>query len=183
MIQIYLSVIDSQEEKDLFEEIYIKFRKQMLHYAFRLVSNTYDAEDIVHNTFVDIAKNINVFKDKPDKTRYSYLICATRGHAYNYMRKEKNERNAMIDFVNELSFNNMRKSELDSIIGYNDIVNAIKSLDDIYSDVLYLFYVEELTHKEISALLAIKPATVQTRIHRGKNKLTKILNNKDYEQN
>lgn len=169
MLQIYLNIIDTQEEKDIFEYIYINFKKQMLSYAYKIVNNTYDAEDVVHNTFVDIAKNINLFRDKKDSTIYSYLMCATKGHALNFNRKQMRERTALEKL--ELNEQTYAEMDMDSEIEFDLIVKAIRSLDDLYSDVLYLHFVEDMKCKDIASLLGRKPATVKKQIHRGKQLL------------
>ena len=89
MLAVYLSMIDDQDDKDKFEEIYNKFNKYMLHEANKLLNNPYDAEDVVHDTFVDIAKNIKLLRTESDNETLSYLLCATRGHAYNFLNRKK----------------------------------------------------------------------------------------------
>ena len=88
MLAVYLSMIDDQDDKDKFEEIYNKFNKYMLHEANKLLNNPYDAEDVVHDTFVDIAKNIKLLRTESDNETLSYLLCATRGHAYNFLNRK-----------------------------------------------------------------------------------------------
>ena len=56
---IYMSMIDSDEDKDLFEGLYLKYRKHMKYIALQILGDEYLAEDAVHNAFVKIAKNIN----------------------------------------------------------------------------------------------------------------------------
>ncbi len=177
MIFIYLNLLDTAEDKDRFEYIYIHFKKQMLHTAYELLNDKYDAEDVVHNTFVDIAKNIHIFENRSDKEIYSYLICATRGHAHNFLRKKNNE----IKFTKIFSFTtNIGPIKIDDTIDFNALVEAIKNLHELYSDVLYLYYVQELTYKEIAALLGRKPATVRKQIERGKSLLLLELKKKGY---
>ena len=165
MIFIYLNLLDTAEDKDRFEYIYIHFKKQMLHTAYELLNDKYDAEDVVHNTFVDIAKNIHIFENRSDKEIYSYL------------RKKNNE----IKFTKIFSFTtNIGPIKIDDTIDFNALVEAIKNLHELYSDVLYLYYVQELTYKEIAALLGRKPATVRKQIERGKSLLLLELKKKGY---
>lgn len=170
-----MSLLESKDDEDLFEYIYLNFRKQMLNYAYKLLNNYDDSEDVVHNTFVDIAKNIKIFKNKEDKTIYCYLMCATKGHTINYIRKNKKEYKALQDYNDKVNELYKSQTDINSIVDYGSIVDIIRSLDDKYSDVLFLYYVEELTYKEVSSLLNINPSTVLTRIARGKSILRKRL--------
>ena len=53
---VYLLFIEGEEDKSFFEEIFYKFRKQMIYYAFSFVNSEVDAEDIVHDVFLKVAQ-------------------------------------------------------------------------------------------------------------------------------
>ena len=178
MIYIYLNLINSTKEKEKFEYIYTHFKKEMLYSANHLLHNPYDSEDVVHNTFIDIAKNIHIFENRSDKEIYFYLMCATRGHAYNFLRKKNNESKFINETVN--LFTNISPIRIDDTVDFDLLVEAIKNLHELYSDVLYLYYVQELTYKEIAGLLGRKPATVRKQIERGKSLLLLELKKKGY---
>lgn len=55
---IYLSMIESEADKSLFEQLYIRYKGLMYHIAYRILQNREDAEDAVHQAFVSLAKNI-----------------------------------------------------------------------------------------------------------------------------
>ena len=55
---VYLSMIESESDKSLFEQLYIRYKGLMYHIAYRILQNREDAEDAVHQAFVSIAKNI-----------------------------------------------------------------------------------------------------------------------------
>ena len=179
MLLVYLSLIETQEEKDRFEYIYLNFRKQMLHIANNMVNNPYDAEDIVHNTFLSVAKNINIFDGREDSSIYSYLVCATKGNAQNFLRKKGNEKKAFDKFY-LLKDTDFEYSTIENKIDYDlfidNVVEVIKELDDLYSNVLYLYVVEDLPYTQIAKLLDRKPGTVKKQIQRGKKLLHSKLN-------
>lgn len=56
MLVLYMSFIDDEIHRRLFEEIYITYRKQMFLVARAVLSNDSDAEDAVHDVFLKIAK-------------------------------------------------------------------------------------------------------------------------------
>ena len=55
LLSIYLSLIDDDDDKDRFEELYKKYRIGMYKIAFSILHNNEDAEDAVHEAFLCIA--------------------------------------------------------------------------------------------------------------------------------
>lgn len=51
-------MLETPEEKSLFEQIYLEYRGLMFHVAYEILHNEQDAEDAVHQAFVKIAENI-----------------------------------------------------------------------------------------------------------------------------
>lgn len=56
MLALYMSFIDDESQRRLFEEIYLNYRKQMLLVARSVLGSDTDAEDVVHDVFLKIAK-------------------------------------------------------------------------------------------------------------------------------
>lgn len=55
---LYLQMLETPEEKSLFEQIYLEYRGLMYHVAYEILHNDQDAEDAVHQAFVKIVENI-----------------------------------------------------------------------------------------------------------------------------
>ena len=49
-------MIDLQEERSKFEQIYYNYRNLMYHIAYRVLKNNQDAEDVVQGTLMKIAE-------------------------------------------------------------------------------------------------------------------------------
>ena len=49
---IYLQIIETDEDKSKFEQIYETYRGLMFHTAFKVLTHEQDAEDAVHHAFV-----------------------------------------------------------------------------------------------------------------------------------
>lgn len=69
MLALYMSFIDDEAHRRLFEEIYLNYRKQMLLVARSVLGNDSDAEDIVHDVFLKIAKSTWQGSARSKKTR------------------------------------------------------------------------------------------------------------------
>ena len=77
-----------------------------------------------------------------------------------------------------LNYSNM-EVELDNsyldCVEPKDILEAIRSIPDKYSDVFNLFYFEDLNHKEISELIGIQESSSRSRLARAKKMLKKEI--------
>ena len=53
---IYLQMIESDEDKSKFEQLYIMYKGLMFHVAMKILKNEFDAEDAVHQAFLSLIK-------------------------------------------------------------------------------------------------------------------------------
>ena len=180
MLVLYMSFINDEIHRRLFEEIYMTYRKQMFLVARAVLSNDSDAEDAVHDVFLKIAKS-QMQKIGSIQDVRSYLLKATKHQAIDHLRKKQRQRTVM---------NAEREDALKSIVelpddqlmdmisngmAYDRILQVIASLDDIYRDTLYAHFVLELSIPETASLLNCKTATAKQRLVRGKKLLQKQL--------
>ena len=54
MLSIYLSMVETEEEKDLVTELYNTYKQILFNVSMSILHNTADAEDAVQETFVRI---------------------------------------------------------------------------------------------------------------------------------
>ena len=66
---IYLQVIETEEDKNKFEDIYQKYRGLMYYVAYKRLHHEQDAEDAVHHAFMKIAENITAIDPVSPKTK------------------------------------------------------------------------------------------------------------------
>lgn len=176
MLALYMSLIDDEKHRRLFEEIYINYRKQMFLVARSVLRSDSDAEDIVHDVFLKIAKKhmARISKIEKDTDLRNYLLKATKHAALDHWRKHRRERMAagaefeavvldVVDLTDDAFIEKICNS-----IEYERIVSAIASLKDIYREVMYYHFVMDLSVPEVAKLLDCKVSTVKQRLVRGK---------------
>lgn len=71
MLALYMSFIDDESQRRLFEEIYLNYRKQMLLVARSVLGSDTDAEDVVHDVFLKNSKKTHV-EDKQDQEQHRF---------------------------------------------------------------------------------------------------------------
>ncbi len=173
---VYLLFIESDADKSFFEEIFYKFRKQMIYYAFGFVSNEVDAEDIVHDVFLKIAqKHLGVLKKIENETDIrNYLLKATKNTALNLSKAKYKEVTLSESETEEISDEGFVE-KVCSQIEYTSILSAINSLNDIYRTVLYYHFVLNLPVKDVASLLGRSFSATKKQLARGKKKLLELL--------
>ena len=182
MLVVYMSFIDDETHRRLFEEIYSTYRKQMFVVARAVLDNDSDAEDAVHDVFLKIAKDqmqkIGSIQEKADVR--NYLLKAVKHQAIDYLRKKRCQpvETDTLKNITELSDDRLVEM-ISSGMAYDRILQVIASMDDIYRDALYAHFVLELSISETASLLNCKKATAKQRLVRGKKLLQKQLSEEE----
>ena len=166
MLQFLLTLTDESNHGKV-EHIYNTYHEYMMRYAvskLQAIGRTnaiYDAEDAVQNAFMKIVKHI-------DKSLT--ILC---NEVYNVL--QNNEEN--LEFDEEFSFEKEYNfiEELEIKEQYNQVVEAIESLDEKYSTTMYLVFCKEKTVNQVAEIMALSPKTVYTRLARGKQLLLDSL--------
>lgn len=177
MLLFYMSLIDNDDDRTKFEILYNKYRKRMVYTAYSVLGNNEDAEDAVHDTFIKIARNMNSVGDPKSNETLSYVLKAVKNTAINLSKKNTTRNKHMqsqdVKDISDSAFlDKLRIQE-----NYEEVVKAIRSLNDTYKDVLFYYFVEGMKAKDLADLLGRNKATVQQQIIRGKKKLLEILGN------
>lgn len=172
---LYLTLIDNEEQKSRFEEIYNLFHQEMYMYAMAILKNSSNAEDVVHDVFLKVAtKHMNTLEkmSTDDDVKY-YLLRATKNTALN-MINSKHYSNVPID-ESLICSNNIPNLSDEEFIDrlctksdYTKLINIINELKAPYYEVLYYRFSLDYSTKTIAKLLDRKESTVKKQIARGK---------------
>lgn len=172
---IYLSLLNTEEEKNKFEQIYSQYRLTMFYVAKSILKDDFLSEDAVHDAFINIAKSLDNISDAVSLRTKGYVVIIVRNICLNILKKQK-QIVEIEDFDENISYDLCLEDEVLSKLSFDSIIEQIMELPEIYKDVLYLSYVEDLSVQEISELFNIPDETVKKRLQRGRKKLSeKIL--------
>lgn len=58
MLSLYLSMVETDEQRTFIEELYKNYERKMYGVAFGILHNKHDAEDAVHSAFIRIIENV-----------------------------------------------------------------------------------------------------------------------------
>jgi RNA polymerase sigma factor (sigma-70 family) len=161
-----------------FKEIYDSLFSTIFRIAYHITGNVQYAEDICHDAFMKYLEKEIPFPDI-NQVRY-WLIRVVKNLAYNVEKKKMRERKV---------FKKLEKIIEDSIHSdHNDFTKiedeialqeALNMLPYNLRLVLILKEFEGLTYKEIGSIIGISEANVKVRVFRGREKLEKIIKERE----
>ena len=93
MLGLYLSMLDTAEEKSKFEELYNLHRQDMYRVANGILNDTYEAEDAVHEAFLRVANHFSEISEIKHTETRAYLITIVKNISLDILRKKKNQWN------------------------------------------------------------------------------------------
>jgi RNA polymerase sigma-70 factor, ECF subfamily len=152
-------------EIDALRIIYDETKDYTYRIIYRMVNNTMDAEDLMHDAYEKVYKN----REKYDMRKAGIKTWVSKvaiNHTLNYLKKKKTSQNYLHLFqkgVNE-------GDHIDeTVTDEDDIHRVLMKVKPDYRICLVLKYVEDHSYQEISDLLKINIGTVRSRISRGKS--------------
>ena len=164
---VYMQIIESDEDKSKFEQLYLKYRNLMFYVARKILNNQQDAEDAVHQAFVSIIENLEKISDIDCPKTRSYIVIIVERKAIDLMRK--NEKVVSMESIDETAGIEISLSDVGSIS------NAFANLPARYREVLLLHYDNGYSTKEIAQMFQMKRPAVQKLLWRAKIALQEIL--------
>lgn len=139
-------------------------------YAHSLTRNAADAADLTQQVTVIFAKRWSDIKDRT-KTKSWLFSCLYR----EFLRlKRKQKRIVSIEDQHEPETLATPAEQGRNSDG-RSAVEAIHSLEEPHRSVLTLYYLEELSYREIADALEVPTGTVMSRLSRAKDAIRRIL--------
>ncbi len=164
---IYLQMIETPEDKDKFEQLYLKYKNQMYFVAQQILKNSHDAEDAVHQAFVSLIENLEKISEiNCPKTR-SYAVIITERKALDIIRSKQRCTAAEYD-------DRLGGIEI-PLPGDHGLRDAMARLPGRYREVLLLRFSAGYSTKELAELFKMNHASVQKLIWRAKEALAEEL--------
>lgn len=199
MYDLELNIIKKIKNGEInaFEQIVEKYKDKAMTLTMRILKNREEAEDSLQEAFIKAFKSIieNQFQERSRFSTYLYRIVYNTALDYYKKLKSKTYNLISMDEVNkdsddeDMAFNEMKIDR--SKYGLSDVYRTDKKamdnelqelvneflgkLPEKYSVMLTLFYINDLSHNEISETLNIPIGTVKNRIFRAKEKLKETI--------
>lgn len=178
MLAIYISMLETEQERHKMTEIYEEHKHALLLYALKVTGyNQAMAEDAVHNAFISIIKEKDKYFSLDSRDFRFSAVIIVRNKCIDLLRKEKMYANIPIDELEIFLESNDKPLDEQAIISseYAAIRKHMTNIDEISRQVLIMKYVLSMSYKEIGEKLNMTPKHVDTRIQRAKEKIRKLI--------
>ena len=150
----------SVKEKDAaVKEIYDREYQRVYCIAMIYLRNIHDAQDAVQNVFVKLLEHPKFFEDEEQEK--AWFITVTKNYCKDILKsswKRKIDLGEIPDMANE-------EKEI------YDVMTDMMKLPAKYREVLYLYYYEGYSVKDMSEMLDRKESTLQTQLATARKKL------------
>lgn len=170
MLSFYCSMLENSAEKDLVEEIYLRYKGLIKYVALLKLKDVPLAEDAVHEVMLAVIANVKKLQNCSDEELKSFLYLVTRNVSVDLLRKEKRRSAENID---ELTLQG--GGDPQQKVGEQALLACIDSMPPIYRDVLELTVYYGFSAKEAAKLLHISPAAVRKRLERARDLVRSAL--------
>lgn len=173
---LLLAMIDNEEDKSKFEQLYNQYRQLMFYIAKGILHDDSLAEDAVQQAFVKIIDNLQKIIDPDCPQTKSYVVIIVKHAALDMLKQRNRHKDFSYEEMKENGGMGERvPSTLDGEAEYRILISAIRSLPQNYTDVLSLRYINGYSVEEISKMLNLSMANTRKILQRARNKLEQIL--------
>ncbi|MDR6785219.1 RNA polymerase sigma-70 factor (family 1) [Pedobacter africanus] len=157
-----------------FKQLYLDFYAALCYFAFNIVGDQDEAEDIVEDVFLKLLHGKQ--KDTADENIRAYLYTATRNSCLNHIKtstraKERQwQYNAELPAEEQAWVNQLIKAEV-----LREIMIEIDKLPGHTGKIIRMSYFEGMKNEEISEILGISMQTVKNLKSKGISSLRSCL--------
>lgn len=149
----------------------------MYHVAFRFLKNTFEAEEAMHEGFINAFAKLHQFTG--EVTFGAWLKRIVINKSLDMIKAKR----ATIIPLNEEVMGKVDDTDdwdVEDGVTVEHIKKTIAGLPEKYEYPLMLFLIEGYDHQEISEILQITEVASRTLVHRGKKKLQEQLKTHNY---
>ncbi|MEG1505993.1 MAG: RNA polymerase sigma factor [Bacilli bacterium] len=160
----------SNKSKEALTILYENTSSQVYGFALSIVKNHHLAEEIMQETYIKIYNSASSYKE--EGKLMSWILTIVKNLSFMQLRENKYKINTTDDYINNIqdSHNGFKEKENKMLL---EIVLDI--LSDEERQIVILYAITGLKHKEISEFLNIPLSTILSKYNRALKKLKKHM--------
>ena len=167
-------------EAEAFGLLYDHYLPPIYRFVLFRVSHREEAEDITHQTFLTAWEGIHQYE--PQGYPFgSWLYRIARNAGVDAHRKS-NPQVSIETVVAHLSLGETQSEHLDTKLEWEALLAAMRELKEIEQEILFLRFVEDLSHGEAAEIVGKTEGAVKLTQHRALKNLKAILKKNETKQ-
>jgi RNA polymerase sigma factor (sigma-70 family) len=171
-----------QEQRSSAKELYERYAPVFLGICIRYCADIKDAEDVLHDGFIKIMKNLPAFQPTSTGSFEGWMKRIIINTALNFIRDHRKEKK-FLDVDSHDYIVNYREEEqeedwfedLAGKINPEQVMDMIHRLPVGYRTVFNLYVFESFTHKEIAKMLDFSENTSKSQLSKARTMLRKMI--------
>lgn len=165
MVELDLLVKKAQKgNEDAFIDLIEMHKKLMYSVAKSMIHNDEDIADIIQETILKIYKNIKNLKDS--RSFKAWLMRILVNNCNDFIKNNKK-----VVSIDEAVIPSQKCEEFQNI----ELKEIFNSLDENLRLIVQLYYIEDISVKDISKLTNIPEGTVKSRLYRARKILSELF--------
>ena len=159
-----------------FANLVDKYKDLVYSLVIKMTKNREEAEEISQDTFIKAFQNLEKFKGESKFSTWLYKIAYRT--CLDTLKKNKNHRSNYD--INEITLNHIKSTDsiLNELERKDRAIVMKECLDKLPSEersILWMFYFDELSLKEIIEVTNLSEANLKVKLHRARKRLLSIL--------
>jgi RNA polymerase sigma-70 factor, ECF subfamily len=167
-------VLAAQRDRAAFGRLYRRYVDRVYGYAFYLLGDHHDAEDVTERTFVAALAAIDGFRDEGATFR-AWLFRIAHNQLANALRSRQRQQAASLEVVAEPRVHADPAGLFSLVEEARGLRRALEQLPDDRRQVVVLRFVDGLSAREIGAVLGRSEGAVRVLQHRALRQLAEML--------
>ena len=159
-------------------DIYKLYYKAMFNTAIRILQNSYDAEDVMQEAFLNAFTKLDSYKGEVPFGAWLKRIVINR--CLTQIKKKNKLQEVNLEVVDRKLESDDEQDQQEPQVDYvnlkvKEVSKAMAQLKESYRTILNLSLIEGYDNEEIAGILEISNENCRTTISRAKSRLRKLL--------
>lgn len=169
MIPLIIQTIESPNDREFMEELYLRYNRLMYSECMKVLRDTWETEDVMQTAIEKLIHKIPLLKTLTPSKQINYIITTCRNTAKSYLSKKSRQAGYELSEFDGVEVGSNSLEEFVIKKHTIEIVNiAWKSVDEKTRDLLRSKYILQASNEEIAESFCIQPNSVRTYLSRAR---------------
>lgn len=161
------------EQASPFDELMTDYKQDVFNYSYYLIGKQEFAEEITQEVFLRAFRSMHSFRG--DSSPKSWLFTIARNVAQDFKRKYLDRRVMPMEHIRTSEYSPSAESEYFQFKYKGEICEKMLELPQAFRDVMLMDIKYDRSIEEIANSLHLSVGTVKSRLHRARNKMSKLI--------